>query len=130
MSKQSDIVSAVLLDLDYTDGAFELVLANSGPNPVFDVSVEFSHPMLGIGGTRVISDLPLWKRLTLLRPAKEIRVFFDSAANVFRKEDQREFTATVRWRTGNGAAHEAVYEHSFDTYRDMPQIASRRTGHD
>ena len=115
----------VLLDLDYTDGAFELVLVNTGPDPAFDVRVDFSRQLVGIGGSKAISELPLWKRLSVLRPGREIRVFYDSAPNVFRTKGKRKFAAPVKWRTSAGATETAVYQHDFDTYRDMPQITSR-----
>lgn len=125
MNTQSEPVPLVLLDLDYTDGAFELVLVNTGADPVFDVRVEFSHDLIGIGGSKVISDLPVWTGLSVLRAGKEIRIFFDSATNVFRSKRRRRFTATVTWRTLIGGKHDAVYKHDFDTYRDMPQITGR-----
>ncbi len=125
MGAHSDTAPVVLLDLDYVDGAFELVLVNIGPDAVFDVGVSFSRELSGIGGTKVISNLPLWKHIHLLRPGREIRVFFDSAPNVFRAGPQEPFSATVAWHTFDGARHTASYEHHFETYRDMPEITGR-----
>ncbi len=116
----------VLLDLDYTAGAFELVLVNCGTAPAYDVRVRFSRELTGIGGSQVISELPLWKRLSMLRPGKEIRVFLDSAPNVFRSRSNRRFSASVEWRDHDGAKHDATYQHDLDAYRDMPEIVSRQ----
>jgi hypothetical protein len=125
VDEHAERAPVVLLDLDYTEGVFELVLVNIGTDPVFNLGVSFSRELIGIGGTKAISNLPLWKRLSLLRPGKEIRVFFDSAPNVFRSESQTPFAATVAWHTFDGRRHDATYHHDFDAYRDMPQITGR-----
>lgn len=125
MSAHSDAAPVVLLDLDYIYGAFELVLVNIGTDAVSDVGVSFSRDLIGIGGTKVISNLPLWKHVHLLRPGREIRVFFDSAANVLRAGPQEPFSATVAWHTFDGERHTATYKHHFETYRDMPEITGR-----
>lgn len=112
----------VVLDLDYTDGVFELVLVNTGEEPAIDIGVKFSRKLTGLGGSRVISDLPLWNRLTMLRPGKEIRVFFDTANNVFRPGTQRKFTAKIAWQNYDGRPFQASYTHDFEAYRGMPEI--------
>lgn len=125
MTEHPKSAPTVLLDLEYRHGAFELVLVNVGEDPVFDVGVSFSRELVGIGGTKAIGNLPLWKHLHLLRPGREIRVFFDSGSNVFRPGPQEPFSATVVWHTFDGARHTATYKHHFETYRGMPEITGR-----
>lgn len=112
----------VVLDLEYTEGVFELVLVNTGEEPAIDIGVKFSRKLTGLGGSKVISDLPLWNRLTLLRPGNEIRVFFDTANNVFRPGPQKKFTAKTAWHNSDGRRFQASYTHDFEAYRGMPEI--------
>lgn len=114
----------VVLDVDYMDGVFELVLVNLGPEVAHDVRVEFSHPLVGLGGRVDARELNLWKRLQTLRPDKEIRVFFDLASNVFRRGKRNSFTATVTWRTAD-TKQRAEYRHDLEAYRGMPDIVRR-----
>ena len=111
----------VVLDVDYVDGVFELVLVNLGPGVAHDVQVVFSHPLIGLGGQVDLRELNLWKRLRTMRPDKEIRVFLDSATNVFRRGKRNSFTATVTWRSVSGKQI-AEYRHDLETYRGMPDI--------
>lgn len=111
----------VVLDVDYLDGVFELVLVNLGREVAHDVRVEFSHPLIGLGGQIDLRELNLWRRLRLLRTGKEIRVFLDSGANVFRRGKRNSFTATVSWRTPAGK-QQAAYRHDLEAYRGMPDI--------
>jgi hypothetical protein len=113
-----------VLDVDYIDGVFELVLVNLGPDIAHDVHVEFSHPLVGLGGQLDIRELNLWNRLRTLRPGKEIRVFLDSATNVFRRGKRNSFTATVTWASG-ATKQKAAYRHDLESYRGMPDIARR-----
>ena len=114
----------VVLDVDYIDGVFELVLVNFGPDVAHDVRVEFSHPLIGLGGQLDISELNLWKRLRTLRPGKEIRVLLDSATNVFRRGKRNSFKVTVTWRTAD-TKQKAEYRHDLESYRGMPDIVRR-----
>ncbi len=116
----------VVLDVDYIDGVFELVLVNLGPGVAYDVCVEFSRPLIGLGGQLDMRDLNLWKRLRTLRPNKEIRVFLDLASNVFRRGKRNLFTATVTWRS-DGGKRKAEYRHDLETYRGMPDIVRQTT---
>ena len=112
----------VLLDVDYRHGAFELVLANIGPSPAFDVRVTFSRLLMGVGGRQEISALPIFERLAMLRPGNEIRIFLDSAAGVFRWRGSRVFTATVTWRDEHDGQQRAKFRHDLDAFRDLPEI--------
>ena len=76
----------------------------------------------GAGGRNTISELPLWSRLTVLLPGKEIRVFFDTAPNVFRTRYRKKFSVKVTWRSSTRQRFEAKYQHDLDAYRDMPEI--------
>jgi hypothetical protein len=111
----------VVLDVDYTKGAFELVLVNVGDHVAHDVSVEFSRPLIGARNLRV-SELPLFRRVGVLRPGREVRVFLDSATDLFRRRKSNTFRATVTWRDGGGQAHQAQYRHDLDAYRGFPEV--------
>lgn len=112
----------MVLDVDYSGGAFTLVLGNIGRAPAFHPRVEFSRKLVGSGGEVVISELPIWQRLGLLPPGKSIRVFLDAAGLVFRRKGSRRFKATVTYRDDAGHSYRHTYDHDLDAYLGMPQI--------
>lgn len=112
----------MILDVDYTGGAFVLVLENIGGGVALDPRVAFSRKLVGSGGEVVISELPIWQRLGLLAPRKSIRVFLDAAALVYRRKGSRKFKATVTYMDEGGRAYKQSYEHDLDAYVGMPQI--------
>jgi hypothetical protein len=73
----------------------------------------------------VVSELAVWTGLGTMRPGKEIRVFYDTAPNVFHRRGKNDFTATVTWTTAEGD-HKAAYRHDLDVYRDMPEVVPDR----
>jgi hypothetical protein len=115
----------VVLDVDYRNGCFELVLVNIGEAVAHDLRVSFSGRLIGVGGDIRIDQLNVWKRLALLRPGGEIRVFYDSAANLFRRSKNNTFSAKVAWRTAEGE-HRATYNHDLEAYRDLPEMIDLR----
>jgi hypothetical protein len=112
----------VLLDVDYADGAFVLVLENIGSTPAFEPRVSFSKKLVGAGGEVVVSELSLWQRLTMLRPGKRIVVFLDAASLVFRRMRSPRFAATVTYRDDQGVTSQRRYDHDLSAYRDLPEI--------
>lgn len=114
----------VVLDLDVADGRMHLVLANCGDAVATDVRVKFSRRLRGLGDTVVISTLPLFKSLGVLRPEKELRVFWDAAHAIVSGKEAEPFSAIVSWsepqRPGR-ARFSATYLHDPSIYRWWPE---------
>ena len=129
MSNQSTAgpEAQVVLDVDLTAGYFEMVLANVGGSVAHDVKVEFSRKIIGAEGT-VVTALPVFDRLRTLRPGKELRIYVDTAVDLFERRKLNVFRATVRWRNTAGSDYRAIYRHDLDLYRDLPHIV-RVPGH-
>jgi hypothetical protein len=113
----------VVLDLELEDGRAQLVLANCGDAVATDVRVTFSRPLTGLGGSVVLSELPLFARLGVLRPGNTLRVFWDATPALLAGREAEPFEATVRW-TEPGAARpvqrRATYRHDPGIYRVWP----------
>jgi len=50
MTSPSANEANVVLDVDYREGAFELVLSNIGSGVAYDIKVAFSRKLVGAGG--------------------------------------------------------------------------------
>ena len=112
----------VVVDVEYVNGAFEIVMTNIGTTPAFHPRVAFSRRLVGAAGETVISDLPIWSKLGLLPPGRAIRVFVDAAPLVFQRKGSKPFRTTVSYDDDAGRSHKRTYEHDFEAYRDVPQI--------
>jgi hypothetical protein len=114
----------VVLDVEVADGCMHLVLANCGDAVATDVSVKFSRKLRGLGGTVVISELPLFKQMGVLRPGRELRVLWDAAPSIVRGKEAAPFSATVSWTepgSASRARNSATYRHDPSIYRVWPE---------
>jgi hypothetical protein len=111
----------VVLDVEVRSGAFVLVLANTGTSTAFQPRVTFDTLVIGLQGELVVSDLPVWTRLAMLRPGCQIDVLLD-AQSARRTSEHRRFTVTVTYRDSSGRGFERTYAHDLDAYLGLPTL--------
>jgi hypothetical protein len=118
----------VVLDVELRSGAFVLVLANTGASTAFEPRVTFATKLPGLQGEIVVSDLPIWTGLSMLRPGSQVDVLLDAQTAPRAPEDRR-FTVTVTYRDGGGRGVERVFTHDLDAYAGLPSlVANVQTG--
>ena len=112
----------VILDLVFDRGLLFLVLENLGARPAHSVRVKFDRPFSGLGGTKRIDRLALFRKLEFLAPYKSIEVFLDRSDAYFARDEPTELSARVTWRTPEGARRAATIVHNLEIYRDLGYI--------
>lgn len=113
----------VVLDVEYVRESFVLVLANIGRDVAFRPQVRFSQELIGVGGSTVVSDLPLWSRLTILSPGRRIDVLLEAANLVLSRDNETSsFTATVSYADADGQDFVQNYDHDLTAYHGLPQL--------
>jgi hypothetical protein len=115
----------VVLDLDVESGMAHLVLANCGDAVATNVRVEFSRTLTGVDGV-VVSALPVFKQLGVLRPGRTLRILWDAAPSLLaRREEAAPFSATVSWSERlTRTRQRAEYHHDPSTYRHWPESST------
>ena len=103
----------VVLDVELRSGAFVLVLANTGTSTAFEPRVRFDTKVTGLQGELVVSDLPIWTGLAMLRPGSRVDVLLD-----------RRFSVNVTYRDGAGRGVERSYTHDLDAYAGLPSLVA------
>lgn len=117
-SREADVI----LDLEFEDGLFFLVLENIGARPAHAVRVRFAEPLRGLGGQKRIDRLRIFQRLELLGPRRRIRIFLDRAALFFARDEPAALEARIAWRTDEGERRSRTVRHDLDAYRDFPYL--------
>ena len=112
----------VILDLEFEDGLFFLVLENIGGRPAHAVRVRFAEPLHGLGGEKRIDRLQIFRRLELLGPRRRIRIFLDRAALLFAREEPTVLEARITWRTDDDGRSSRTVRHDLAAYRDFPNL--------
>ena len=120
MGEPSD--ADVILDVVFDRGLLFLVLENLGDRPAHGVRVRFAERFSGVGGTKRIDRLALFRKLEFLAPRKAIEVFLDRSDAYFARGEPTGLTARVTWRTPGGASRAATIVHDLEIYRDLGYI--------
>jgi hypothetical protein len=109
----------VLLDVVFERGLLFLELRNLGREPALEVSCAFDPPLRGLGGTRNVTALPLFRNVTLLAPGRSIRTLLDTSAAWFARGEPTSVRVTVSWSTPVGERRSAELHHDLSIYRDL-----------
>ena len=109
----------VLLDVLFERGVLFLELRNLGREPALDVSCAFDPPLRGLGGARDVSQLPLFRNVTLLAPGRSIRTLLDTSAAWFARREPTSVRVTVSWSSPTGERRSAELAHDLSIYRDL-----------
>jgi hypothetical protein len=111
--------SEVIFDVVFDGGLLFLVVENIGERPAHSVRIKFDKPFSGVGGTKKMQRLALFRRLEFLAPHKSISVFLDRSASYFAREEPTQLTAAVSWRTSAGERQSSTVHHDLEIYRDL-----------
>ena len=109
----------VLLDVVFEQGLLYLELRNLGREPALEVSCAFDPPLRGLGGTREVSELPVFRNVPLLAPDRSIRTLLDTSAAFFARGEPTRVAVTVAWSTPAGERRTAELVHDLSIFRDL-----------
>jgi hypothetical protein len=109
----------VILDIVFDRGLLFLVVANTGDMPAHSVRIKFDKTFGGVGGTKQMQRLALFRRLEFLAPRKSISVFLDRSASYFARDEPTQLAATISWRSSSGKRRTSTIHHDLEIYRDL-----------
>lgn len=109
----------VIVDFVFERGLFYIVLANIGGAPACDIAVVFDCTFKGLGGTKIVSGMPLFQITPFLAPGKGIRTFLDTSASYFSSNQPRKINATINFSDRAGKKYSNVCKHDLGIYLDV-----------
>ena len=112
----------VIIDLDFERGLLFLVVRNIGDRPALEVRTTFDRKLLGLGGSKDVSALPLFRNIPFLAPGKEIRTLLDSAGSWFARRRATKITARVTYRDADGEDYRGTMRHDLEIYRELAYV--------
>ena len=110
------------MDVVFEDGLFFLSVANIGDRPALDVTTTFNRKLVGLGGTKDVGALPLFRRIAYLAPGKEIRTLLDSAPSWFARSRSTALTARVAYTDPEKKPFKGTMTHDLEIYRELAYL--------
>jgi hypothetical protein len=112
----------VIVDVEFDHGLLHLVIRNIGERPALDVVTTFNRKLLGLGGTKDVAELPLFRKIPFLAPGREIRTLLDSAGAWFGRRGATKITARVTYRDAEGEEYRGTMVHDLEIYREIAYV--------
>ena len=116
---------SIVVDLEWREGVFYLVLENHAQTLMRDISVGFRRKIMGQGGQVNISALPIWTKLHFMPPRKRIEVVVDRDAVFFAINRPGPVGVTVTYSDPDGVRWRGQLLIDFDAYRGFPDLRLR-----
>ena len=112
----------VIVDFLFEDGMLFVAVQNIGSEPAQQVHVAFDPPFKGLGGTASMAELPLFRNIEFLAPARSIRTLLDSSAAYFARREPERITASISYSDRSGHKFSCTILHDLAIYRDITFI--------
>lgn len=112
----------VIVDFVFDDGLLFVAVQNIGDKPAYKVSVQFDRKFRGVGGTKDITEMPLFRNIEFLAPWKDIVTFLDTSAAYFGRDEPTRISARIAYQDAHGRRHRATITHDLEIYRDIGYV--------
>lgn len=112
----------VALDVHFEDGLLFVSISNNGDEPALQLSCSFDRELRGLGGTKNLAELPLFRNIEFLAPGKEIRTLLDSSSAYFARGEPTKLAVTISYRDAAGRSHETTIHHDLAIYRELAYV--------
>ena len=113
----------VIVDFVFDRGALFIAIENIGTRPAFAVRVDFSHKLIGVGGTVEVSALPLFRALEFLPGGKKITTFLDTSESYFAHQQPLQVTTRVSYKDARDIELKQTIGHNLEIYRNIGYAA-------
>src|SRR5215475_1174709 len=114
----------VIVEFLFDRGLFFISVNNIGNQPAFGVSVKFDKKIAGLGGTKDISGLRIFKGIDFLGPKREIALFLDASDSYFQSKQPTKLVARVSYSDREKRKYEATFSHDLEIYRELTYVVS------
>jgi hypothetical protein len=112
----------VIVEFLFDQGLLFICVRNIGAKPALSIAVKFDKKILGLGGTKDISSLALFRKIEFLGPQRQIMVFLDHSGSYFRHKQPTRVQASISYKDGQETKYGAVITHDLEIYRDIPYL--------
>ncbi len=114
----------VLVEFLFDQGALFISVRNIGARPATRVAVKFDKIIIGLGGTKEISALPLFSNIEFLGPGREIMTLVDSSGSYFRRKQPTTLSVQISYLDLEKQKYETTIKHDLEIYRELSYIVS------
>jgi len=109
----------VIVEFLFERGLLYVAISNIGNRPAISVSVKFDKKFEGLGGTKDISALALFRNIEFLGPQREIVSLLDSSSSYFKRKQPTKISALITYQDLEKRRYEISIKHDLEIYREL-----------
>jgi hypothetical protein len=113
----------VIFELLFDRGMLSLAVRNIGTRGAKKVTVSFDRRFTGLGGSKEISALPVFRNIEFLGPGREIVTLLDTSASYFARNQPTKIAARVSYLDADDRRYETTVEHDLEIFRDLTWLS-------
>ena len=117
----------VILEFLFDRGLLSVSVRNIGTRAAMKVAVTFDRKFTGLGGSKVISSLPLFRNIEFLGPSREIVTLLDTSESYFKRKQPTKIAAHVSYLDADERKYETTIDHDLAIYRELSWVVSSAT---
>lgn len=96
--------------------------ANFSDSDAYRVSVKFSQPILGFNGSKDLTQIKLFQRLTYFAPRKEFTLYIDDISRFLTTLKKSTIRITILYHNAEKKSFKKEIMHDLAIYQDFPII--------
>lgn len=114
----------VVVEFLFDRGMLFISVRNIGARPATNVAVKFDEKIIGLGGRKEISALPLFRNIEFLGPAREIGTLVDTSESYFHRKQPTKLSARISYLDLQKQKYETTIKHDLEIYRELSYVVS------
>ncbi|MCC7179317.1 MAG: hypothetical protein IT177_13125 [Acidobacteria bacterium] len=115
----------VIVDFSVERGVLFVSLRNIGAASAYKVVTRFDQPFRGLGGTRDVPALALFRALPFMPPGKQFTHLVDPLAVYLQRGEPTRLTATITYTDRDGHGYSETVPHDLEVYRELAEAIPR-----
>src|SRR4051812_11499932 len=108
----------VIVEILFERGLLYMAVRNIGGGPAVGISVHFNEKLIGLGGTKDITSLAMFRNLEFLGPGRELVTLLDSSSAFFARQPPTKLSLEIAYRDAEGKRFNETITHDLDSFRD------------
>lgn len=114
----------VIVEFLFDRGLLSISVRNIGDRPAIGVSVKFNKKIVGLGGSKDISAIALFRNIEFLGPGREVVTFLDASSSYFKRKQPTKVSAQISYNDPEGRRYESKINHDLEIYREIIYLES------
>ena len=121
--------SKIILDFEYENNLLYIIIENIGDAMINKVSIDFNKKIMGIGKEKNISEMQIFKTISVFPPKKRFKIFVDTFSSYVKNKQPLLLTSKITYYQNN-KSYEDIIKHDLRIYKDFVETLNLEDMHE